>query len=138
MLLPRAPVLAGHCEGTHSSHGILEEDAVGTGSVLGSRLALVGSASPDPAPCSWLLPWQEGSGLRGAAARAIPLLPRCPASRCLSFPLELQPDCEEQPRVRVLNGSGWFLAAWMHVGEQSARPVGCKIAFLEAAHGPGD
>lgn len=61
-----------------------------------------------------------------------------PRPSCLSFPLEPQPDCEEQPRVCRLNGSGWFRAAWMRVGEQSARPVGCKIAFLEAAHGPGD
>lgn len=100
--------------------------------------APVGSASPDAAPRSWLLPWQEGSGLRGAAAAAIPRLARCPASRCLSFPLEPQPDCEEQLRLCALNGSGWFLAAWVHVGEQSARAVGCEIAFLEAARGPGD
>lgn len=44
-------------------------------------------------------------------------------------------SCVEQPRVFVLNGSGWFLAAWLRMGEQRAHPLRCKIAFLEAAHG---
>lgn len=103
---------------------------MGTGSVPGSRVAPVGRWVVS-APT--LLPWQEGSRLRDVAVGAIPLLPRC-----LSFPLELEAACEEQPGVRVLSGSGWFCAAWMRVGEQSARPVAWKIAFLEAAHGPGD
>lgn len=137
-MLPHTLGSVGCCKGVRGSRGVSVEDAAGTDSVPGSRVALVGSASPNPAPRSWLLPWLEGSGLRGAAARATPLLPHCPASRCLSFPLELRTDCLERPHVCVLHGSGWFRAAWMHVGEQSTRPVGCKIAFLEAAHGPGD
>lgn len=84
-------------------------------------------------PGNALLPWQEESRLRGVAVEAILLCPWC-----LSFPLELETAHEEQPGVCVLSGSGWFCAAWMRVGEQSARPVAWKIAFLEAAHGPGD
>lgn len=44
-------------------------------------------------------------------------------------------SCVEQRCVFVLNGSGWFLAAWLRMGEQRTHPLRCKIAFLEAAHG---
>lgn len=134
-------------EGMPGSYCSLVEEAPGTAArgarILGhprggccgyrvcasSWLAPVGSASPNPAP--WLLSWLGDLGSGMQLSGAIPVLAGASVSpRAAESP---GPACAHTP-----NGSGGFCAAWARVGEQSARPAGCEIASLEAAHGHRD
>lgn len=83
----------------------------------------------NPQPCSTAASMAGASRPRGAAQGGHPGV-----CWCLSFP-------QSRTVPGLCSHPKWqrgFCAAWLRVGEQSARPAGCEIASLEAAHGLRD